>query len=320
MKEKKTNCGIYKIINLIPDEKTGIHKVYIGSSCNLKDRKYRHTGMLRKGIHVNNHLQFAVKKYEIENFKFDIVKYVEKIEDKQKLKEELLKWEQHYLNDYVVNGKVDSNRCYNICITAGSRLGMPPTFKGRKHSEESKKKVSESNKGEKNGMYGKVGILSPNYERVKSAEEREKISRGNKGKKHSDETKKILKELSTGRLHTEETKKKLSILRIQDNENPNRQWTDDSRKNLSDAMKGRIFTDEWKEKIRVSKLNPSEEWKNIVRESNSKKIINLTTGKIFNSAVEAAKFYGISDKHIGTVCNGKRKSTGGYEWAHCKGE
>lgn len=36
----------------------------------------------------------------------------------------------------------------------------------------------------------------------------------------------------------------------------------------------------------------------------------------FSSAREAAKHVGISDKHIGSVCNGNRRCAGGYIWKH----
>jgi predicted GIY-YIG superfamily endonuclease len=44
------NSGIYLIKNILDD------KVYIGSSVNLKDRRYKHFWMLEKGIHDNQHL------------------------------------------------------------------------------------------------------------------------------------------------------------------------------------------------------------------------------------------------------------------------
>ena len=58
---------------------------------------------------------------------------------------------------------------------------------GRKHSEESKSKMSEAQKGEKNTMFGKTGKENPFY-----------------GKKHSEEFKKMIKEV---RMHTKVPKK-----------------------------------------------------------------------------------------------------------------
>ena len=38
--------------------------------------------------------------------------------------------------------------------------------------------------------------------------------------------------------------------------------------------------------------------------------------KVYLSIIEASKETGISDKHIGSVCRGNRKSTGGYVWKY----
>lgn len=75
--------------------------------------------------------------------------------------------------------------------------------KGYTHSEETKHKMSEAHKGEKNHLYGKnlseshkykisesmSGENNPNYGKPRSEQTRKKISRAKKGKKKSDETK-----------------------------------------------------------------------------------------------------------------------------------
>lgn len=63
--------GIYKIHNIINNE------FYIGSSKNLIQRKHNHFSTLRCNKHYNKHLQRAVNKYGIDNFKFDILKQCE---------------------------------------------------------------------------------------------------------------------------------------------------------------------------------------------------------------------------------------------------
>jgi group I intron endonuclease len=60
-------CGIYKIENLIDG------KVYIGSSVNMVNRKYKHFWMLKKGIHDNNYLQHSYNKFGEKSFKFEIL-------------------------------------------------------------------------------------------------------------------------------------------------------------------------------------------------------------------------------------------------------
>jgi group I intron endonuclease len=70
---KKIKGGIYKIINLCNG------KFYIGSSRNLKRRWKEHKLELRKNNHSNAHLQSAWNKYGEENFKFEIIEYIEDI-------------------------------------------------------------------------------------------------------------------------------------------------------------------------------------------------------------------------------------------------
>jgi len=60
-------CGIYIIKN------NSNNKVYIGSSVNLDNRKYKHFWMLDKGIHDNFFLQKSFNKYGKDFFEFIIL-------------------------------------------------------------------------------------------------------------------------------------------------------------------------------------------------------------------------------------------------------
>jgi group I intron endonuclease len=61
------NCGIYKIENKYDN------KIYIGSSVNVDNRKYKHFWMLRKNIHDNNYLKNSYNKFGEENFTFEVL-------------------------------------------------------------------------------------------------------------------------------------------------------------------------------------------------------------------------------------------------------
>ena len=87
-----TNCGIYKITNLVNG------KFYIGSSIDLKRRKNRHFKLLRDNKHHSLHLQRAFNIYGEENFQFQVLKYVA---DESKLR--II--EQEYL---------DSTKAYDV--------------------------------------------------------------------------------------------------------------------------------------------------------------------------------------------------------------
>lgn len=130
--------GIYEIVNLIN------WKRYLGSSANIYYRWKSHRSKLEQGNHCNTILQNAYNKYGVENFKYNIVLELEI--------DNLLIIEQWYL---------DNTDCeYNVCKTVSS------VMKDRKHSESSRKKISEKLKGH-----------------VLSEETRRKISKALSGRK-----------------------------------------------------------------------------------------------------------------------------------------
>lgn len=113
----KNKSGIYNIINIING------KIYIGSAMCFYHRNHIHLHHLRHNTHYNDHLQRAFNKYGEENFKFEIIEYVE---DKSKL----IKREQFYLNkygaqEYLRKENTDfTKNTYNMCPNAGNTLGM----------------------------------------------------------------------------------------------------------------------------------------------------------------------------------------------------
>ena len=113
--------GIYKITN----KQNG--KIYIGSSLRISQRFYMHRRNLRSGAHHSTHLQYSWNKYGEENFLFEVI---EEVFDKNML----LEREQYYMD---TTKSYERENGYNINPTASSRLGA-------KHTEESKRKMSES--------------------------------------------------------------------------------------------------------------------------------------------------------------------------------
>ncbi len=96
-----SNSGIYEIRNRINGKR------YVGSSKELDVRKQTHFNYLREGKHINKHLQFAVNKYGIENFEFNVLEYCEE--------DYLITLEQWYFDN--------ENCCYNINMNAGGGCG-----------------------------------------------------------------------------------------------------------------------------------------------------------------------------------------------------
>ena len=181
---------IYLIVNNINGKNyVGKHKLY--------KKAWNEDSYMGSG----KHLKYAQKKYGIENFeKFFITwTYSEKDAcEKEKL----------WIDEYRSRGKAEYN------ITDG---GIGGSAKGKNVSEETRKKLSEShkgqtpwNKGKHHSEETKKKISEAQKGKMLSEEAKNKLSEYNKGKKLSEETKKKISECKKGKHHSEKTKKKLS--------------------------------------------------------------------------------------------------------------
>ena len=110
--------GIYEIVNLV----TG--KRYIGSAVNIDKRWSTHKSDLRSNKHHCKYLQHSFNKYGENSFKFNILYECTPIKDI------LLFYEQLWID---FEGY---DNLYNESLLAGSVMS------GRKHSEETKRKIS----------------------------------------------------------------------------------------------------------------------------------------------------------------------------------
>jgi group I intron endonuclease len=180
---------IYKITNIITN------KCYIGETkqTNIEIRWKQHKNTIKKGVGCPA-LKDAVKKYGIENFKFDILLIC--------FDEDRYKYEIEYIKKY--NSQVPNG--YNI-------LGGGPGggFEGKTHSEKSKTQISE---------YMKQKYIN-NPELKREMSERNKIimnseiikNKISKGMLNSEKYQQMIKDKKFGNvnntLHTEETKNKI---------------------------------------------------------------------------------------------------------------
>ena len=175
-----TMKGIYKITS--PS-----NKVYIGQSIDI-ERRFRHYKRMicKEQIKIHN----SLLKYGVDAHIFEVLELCDT--------EELNNRERHYqdLYDSVANG-------LNLLYVKSEH------FNGG-HSEESKKKISDSLTGRTLSEEHKYKIGLNNSRRGMSDETKEKHRLGRLGKKASPETiqKQILKRLGSKR--SEETKKKIS--------------------------------------------------------------------------------------------------------------
>lgn len=150
-KERKKISGIYKIVN------NTNNKYYIGSSNNIHKRWNYHKEDLRRKNHHCQYLQRSWNKYGKDNFDFVIIE--ENIPEK-----DLLITEQKYLDV----AKLEKNKCFNGSFTAGRiqftdeirkkiSIGLigNQCKKGRKASNETRKRMSEAQKLVDRSDYGK---------------------------------------------------------------------------------------------------------------------------------------------------------------------
>lgn len=153
--DKKNISGIYKITNIINN------KYYVGSAYNLYKRYVDHKSAIENNRHHNKQISRFVKKYGIDKLKFELIEYCDIIYLESK--------EQEYIN----NSKYLFNESKNV---------KSPN-RGKKLSQEHKRKISES-------------IKSKNI--IRSQITKNKISKANKGKagkyERTDDMRKILSE------------------------------------------------------------------------------------------------------------------------------
>lgn len=122
--------GIYEIRNKISG------KQYIGSSVDVERRRIEHIAALQQGEHFNPHLQHSWNKWGEQNFVFDVI---EEVNDR----DELLAREQVYLDE-----GFGLDNLYNVAeIAGGGDLGYHEGMKGKKHSQETRDKMSEAKEG-----------------------------------------------------------------------------------------------------------------------------------------------------------------------------
>lgn len=158
-----------------------------------------------------------------------------------------------------------------------------------KMSDESRQRMSDSMRGEKNPMYGKTGEKHPMYGKTPTEETRQKISKAQLGDKNH----------MFGKTPNEQTKQKLR----------------ESRLGEKNHMFGKTPTDATKQKMSESKTGD--------KNSRSKKIyqydLNGTYIQSFGSCGEAAGYLNKKDgSKISECARGEqyRKTSYGFKWSY----
>jgi group I intron endonuclease len=207
--------GIYAIKNKINN------KMYIGKGVSIEGRWASHKTGLRKNSHGNDYLQKAWNKYGEENFDFVVLEITDR-ESLSDREISLIFQHKTANRDFGYNislggdgGLHSEETKRKISIgNKGKKLSIEHRSKlSRVKSEAEKEKISKTKK-EKN-----KGKISENffwYGRNHSEESKKKISQSKKGTKLSNKQIEAIRAASTGRQHSKEsielmTKQKLKL-------------------------------------------------------------------------------------------------------------
>lgn len=155
MRSKNSECGIYCIENVSNGKK------YVGFSVDIHRRFVTHKKLLKNGKHTNKHLQCAYNKYGEDSFLYTIIQYLPENNDI------LCDFEVYWIVYF--NSFIEEDG-YNLTM-GGEGICL------KKHSEETKKLLSEKLKGKPSAAKGKT----------MSQDQKNKISASNKGKPKSKE-------------------------------------------------------------------------------------------------------------------------------------
>jgi group I intron endonuclease len=164
------------------------NKIYIGKTNNINRRKNEHLSKSKKI--GNNHFNNAIKKYGMESFNLETIYECENEENAYKM-------EMHFISLYKSNNKqfgynstvggeglcgASEETKNKISEAAKSKIGDKNSFFGKKHTNESKEKISRANKGKL------AGENHPLFGTQRTEETKKKIARANKGRHASRDT------------------------------------------------------------------------------------------------------------------------------------
>jgi group I intron endonuclease len=200
---------IYRITNIANN------KVYIGQAkgVSVKSKWSTYRSQLKREAHPNCHLQEEWSLFGEDSFFFEIIDHAENRIQLDDLEKEWISKYDSTSRDLGYNIEAGGNR--NKVLAQETRDKLSKTLKGRKRSEEQRKKMSEVISGEKHPQYG-----IPIPEECK--------------KKISASVRKYIQENPI----TEDGRKKISAGLVGKKRKP---FTDEHKRNISNAHKKRAI-------------------------------------------------------------------------------
>lgn len=281
------SCGIYSIRNVVNGKRL------IGSSININRRWGEHKYACCRNIHANDHFQKAWNKYGSNNFEFTILELCS--QEMLTLREdahiayyntldESCGYNMQTANSVVHSESTRlkiSNKLKQYCVAhprcpmlgkkhteetkrkiSAKALGrkvsvetkrkMSLARKGRKHAQESIEKMRIAQRGKNNPAYGK-----PSWNRgiAMSAETKAKLSLAHKGialgRKQSEEARRKRSESLRGIKRSAETKAKISASR------KGKKHTEETKTAIAEASR-RMWNKRREEMLAMKQINPLE--------------------------------------------------------------
>lgn len=234
--------------------------MYIGITSISPERRWG-----RNGIHYKGCVAFynAIQKYGWDNIKHEI------------LYSGLTRDGASSLEAFFISMYHSNNSRYGYNLTNGGITGDVMT-------EETKKKISESEKG-----------------RVFSDETRRKMSEANKGKRPSDYCFEMRRIACTGRVQSEEEREKRSKSLT------GRKMGKETRKKMSEVCMGRKMTDEQREHIRESRKRVKSDKLGRHHVLTERDVLFIRDNSANYMPEELAKMFDVTSSTIRNIINGR---------------
>lgn len=281
------------VVYLITDNTNG--KQYVGQTIYTAEQRFaRHCMPSSFRCRL---LSRAIKAHGAENF---TVSVLEEVDSREALDERECYWIEQ-LNTMSPNGYnlvpggtgkgeiSEETRARMSAARKGKCVGKDNPFYGKKHTEESKRKMRENHRdihGEKN----------PNRGRVFTPEQRKAISDRMSGENHP----------CWGKHLSPETRAKISAA------NRGKRLSEESIRKMAETKRGRKLSLEHRAKLSEIRKGTSVGGEN----PQAKRVVCVETGEVFETIKEAAEFVGVWPENMSRHLRGLSSCCGKLHWKY----